>query len=193
MNRTDIINLLASKIAAKSYLEIGIDNGENFKKIAVSQKISVDPNQQSPAIYHLTSDEYFEKHNDKFDLIFIDGLHISEQVTRDINNSLHHLNEGGYIVCHDCNPPTEQHQIVPFQGGGWNGDVWKAIVKLRASNSDVDVYTVDTDHGCSVVTRGKSQLLNLSEELTYYNFDKNRKLWLNLISEQEFINILFQK
>lgn len=186
MNRTDILNILAKKINAQTYLEIGVDNGISFNNIKIPHKIGVDPNKSSPATYHLTSDEYFSSYNDQFDIIFIDGLHHCDQVERDIKNALERLNNGGYIVCHDCNPPTEEHQIVPYQGGAWNGDVWKAIVNLRRQRSDLEIFTVDTDFGCSIIHKGSTQILDSNEELTYANLDKNRKIWLNLITEQEF-------
>ena len=43
----------------------------------------------------------------KFDVIFIDGLHLAEQVERDIENSLDFIKEDGYF--YDCNPPSEWH------------------------------------------------------------------------------------
>jgi len=186
MNRTDILNILAKKINAQTYLEIGVDNGISFEKIKVSHRIGVDPNKSSPATYHMTSDEYFAHHNDKFDLIFVDGLHLCEQVEKDIENSLKRLNTGGYIVCHDANPPSEEYQIVPYSGGAWTGDVWKAIVNLRKTRRDLKIFTVDTDFGCSVIQVEPSETLEDNKELTYKNLDQNRKLWLNLISEKEF-------
>lgn len=188
MERTDIIQTLINSIGAKSYLEIGISNGANFKKIVCENKVCVDPEPLSKADYVLTSDEFF-KHNDKtFDVIFIDGLHHADQVYRDIINSLHVLREGGYIVCHDMNPQKEEHQIIPFRGGTWNGDCWKAFASLRRDRSDLEMFTVDTDYGCGIIRKGTQEPLdiNAGDELTYADFDKNRKEWLNLISPEEF-------
>jgi hypothetical protein len=83
----------------------------------------------------------------KFDLVFIDGLHFSEQVDRDIENSLQHLNPGGTIVLHDCNPTTEAIGTYPCQvHGPWTGDVWKAIAAWR-TRSEFDICVVDFDWG----------------------------------------------
>lgn len=193
MNRTNILNLIAKKIHAESYLEIGIDNGNNFSQIQVKHKIGIDPNVNNPATYHMTSDQYFNSFNDKFDLIFIDGLHEKEQVLKDIDNALKILNPNGYIVCHDCNPPTEQHQIVPYQGGDWNGDVWKAVVQLRQTRNDLSIQTVDTDYGCGIIQKAQSKTLDITDEISYVNFDKNRKLWLNLIDEKEFYDSFIEE
>jgi hypothetical protein len=40
----------------------------------------------------MTSDEFFEINKSTYDIIFIDGLHIDEQVERDIINGLKILN-----------------------------------------------------------------------------------------------------
>lgn len=193
MKRTDIINTLIKSISAKDYLEIGVYDGKNFDQIECENKIGVDPDTNSPATYHLTSDAYFELNRYKskrtFDVIFIDGLHTSEQVAKDIGNSLEILNENGYIVCHDINPTSESLQIVPYAGGLWNGDVWKAFVTLRGCRPDLEMFTVNTDWGCGVITRGGQDLIGLPEELTYAGLEKNRKLWLNLISVEEFLNM----
>jgi hypothetical protein len=188
MNRTDIINHLAKKLRADSYLEIGVWNGVNFQNIAVPYKIGVDPDPESPATLKITSDEFFSLNKQKFDLIFIDGLHHADQVEKDILNSLEILNEGGAIVCHDMNPAKEEHQVIPFNGSIWNGDCWKAFVKLRQTRSDLEMFTIDTDYGCSVIRRGSQEPLKIVGKIDYQSFDQNRVEWLNLIPPNEFYN-----
>jgi hypothetical protein len=101
----------------------------------------------------MTSDQFFAQNAEKFDLVFIDGLHWSEQVIRDIMGSLVCLNNGGIIVLHDCNPQTafaEAYPPVPGYIGDWNGDVWKAIVHFRQIPI-VDTIVGDFDHGCGII------------------------------------------
>ena len=186
MNRTDIIQLLIDKVNAKSYLEIGVSGGENFQKIRCEKKVGVDPELTSPATIFLPSDDFFQQNQDKFDVIFVDGLHHSDQVLRDINNSLEVLNDGGYIVCHDMNPEKEEHQIIPFQGGIWNGDCWKAFVQLRQERRDLEMFVVNTDYGCGVIRKGSQVPLAINEEINFQTFNKNRSQWLNLIEVNEF-------
>jgi len=188
MNRTEIIQTLIDKIDAKSYLEIGISAGDNWKKIRCDRKLSVDPEPLSKADRVLTSDEFFEKNEETFDVIFIDGLHHADQVHRDIKNSLDVLNDGGYIVCHDLNPQKKEHQVIPFTGGTWNGDCWRSFVSLRRDREDLEMFTIDTDHGCGVIRKGTQETLDIhpSTDVTYEDFDKNRKEWLNLISPGQF-------
>ena len=97
-----------------------------FQKSKLKIKVGVDPLQGGTL--RMTSDEYFKKSKDKFDLIFLDGLHTYEQTIKDINNSLNFINDNGLIIIHDCLPKKIWNQIVPRMYGHWNGDVWKAIV-----------------------------------------------------------------
>lgn len=194
MDRSEIIQSLIDKINAKSYLEIGIDSGNNFRLIRCDKKVSVDPNTDTSAMYHMTSDNFFNQNNETFDIIFIDGLHHADQVYRDITNSLKILNENGYIVCHDMNPLEESHQIIPFFSGAWNGDCWKAFVQLRCERGDLQMHVVNTDHGCGVISKGMQTPLEIDDEqLTYKSFDTNRKEWLNLISIDEFNKIYLNR
>jgi hypothetical protein len=175
---------------ASKYLEIGISNRENFDKIVCDLKVGVDPEPLSKATFCSSSDEFFKINTETFDVIFIDGLHHADQVYRDIVNSLKILNEGGVIVCHDMNPTKEEHQIIPFTSGVWNGDCWKAFVRLRQERSDLEMYTVDTDHGCSIIQKGSQETLPKDIKLTFKEFDKNRKEWLNLVDTRIFYNKL---
>ncbi len=198
--RTEIINWLIRHNNYKKHLEIGVyKSHQNFDKIIVDYKVGVDPGAEgySEATHTMTSDEFFEQNKEKFDIVFIDGLHHSEQVYKDILNSLNILNEDGTIICHDMNPTEEFRQIVPRKlaiktrkklgrrGGGWNGDCWKAFVQLRMERDDLEMYVIDTDCGLGIIRRGSQEKLE-DAELTYNNLDNNRKKWLNLISVKEF-------
>ena len=187
MLRSEIINILIKKINAKKYLEIGVYDGNNFRLINCDNKIGIDPDTTSAATHYVSSDEFFLYNKEKFDVVFIDGLHYAEQVYKDIVNSLEVLNDNGFIVCHDMNPIKEEHQLVPYQGGVWNGDCWKAFVRLRQERSDIEMYVIDTDHGCGVIKKGNQQTISNDLDLNWNNFIKNKKEWLNIISISDFI------
>lgn len=205
MNRTDIINFLIKKFSYKTYLEIGIQFGHNYKKINCKNKNGVDPNPLAlladPTVHKMTSDQYFESLNKdhKIDLIFIDGLHLDFQVSKDIDNALNHLSPNGTIVLHDCNPPTIYHarenkdEVTPAKRH-WNGTVWKAFVQARCNKSGIFSCVVDTDWGCGIIRLdSKGNLYNkipLQECLKWEIFDKNRKEIMNIISELEFVKLL---
>jgi hypothetical protein len=192
MTRTELINGLIEKYNFKTYLEIGVNTpaqpGYNWVGVNIPVKHGVDPNVETT--YKMTSDEFFEKYvTQKYDIIFIDGLHLFEQVYRDIINSLEHLEDNGIIVVHDCNPVTEITQRRDRASDSWHGDVWKSIVKLRIENPDIDICTVNTDEGCGIIKKGSQKLLVVDENtnIEEYSFlENNRKEALNLISVDEF-------
>lgn len=193
MTRSELINTLIKKNNYPSYLEIGVNTpsqpGYNWDSVQIALKHGVDPNVDTT--FKMTSDEFFENHiKMKYDIIFVDGLHIFEQAYKDIINSLQWLNDGGTIVVHDCNPTEEITQRRERASDVWHGDVWKAILKLRTENPDVEIYTVDTDEGCAVIKKGRQQLLRSNtdkdEMYAYDFFNRNRKNILNLISIDEF-------
>ncbi len=158
--RTDLINFLIVQNNYTSYLEIGIADGTNFREIIAPRKVGVDPVPGFPGICRETSDSYFSRNSEMFDIIFIDGLHLHEQVLKDVFNSLAHLNENGIIIMHDCMPFIERHQVRnPPPGESWNGDVWKAIAHLRMYNSNLSVCVLDMDCGCGIINpRGSQEL-----------------------------------
>ena len=204
-SRTEIINYLLSKTSCQNYLEIGVrDPTKNFDKIICKNKFSVDPGiefLENPVDYKMTSDDFFNLlKRDKlknmsseimFDAIFIDGLHISSQVQKDISNSLKFIKDDGFIILHDCNPPTEYHQRENYKdvnspaGILWNGTTWKAFYKYR-HNKKLFSICFDTDWGVGVLTKRKLPLFNFlnneieNEFYEYNEFNKNRNHLLNL-------------
>ena len=188
MTRTEIIQTLIDKIQGKNYLEIGMGPGTNFASIKCENMVCVDPNPTVPVTYTLTSDAFFEQNKSKFDVIFIDGLHWSEQVYKDIVNSLNILNENGYIICHDMSPNSEFIQRYPqaIPESEWTGDCWKAWVKLKSERTDLDMRVIDTDYGCGVINFGNQKLIKIDSELNWDLLNNNRKELLNLISVDEF-------
>ena len=192
MTRTEIIQLLINKVNGKRYLEIGMGPGTNFSQIKCDYKVCVDPTPTVAVTYELTSDAFFEQNNEMFDVVFIDGLHWSEQVYKDIINSLNVLNDGGYIICHDMNPHLEFIQRYPqaIPESEWTGDCWKAWVKLKTERSDLNMCVVDTDYGCGIISKGEQELIKVNEELTWELLEKNRIKLLNLVSIDKFKKML---
>jgi hypothetical protein len=192
MTRTEIINSLIQKYNYKSYLEIGVNTplqpGYNWIGIKIQTKHGVDPNVETT--FQMTSDEFFEKHiAQKYDIIFVDGLHIFEQVYKDIINSLKYLNDNGTIIVHDCNPMDEITQRRVRASDAWHGDVWKAILKLRIEEKNLEVFTVNTDEGCGIIRKGSQELLVVDKDINIYDFsylERNRENVLNLISITSF-------
>jgi hypothetical protein len=203
--RSEIINFLLNLTENNNYLEIGVrDPQDNFSKINCRNKYSVDPGiefKDNPVDFQVTSDDFFEllKENKldkldntiKFDAIFIDGLHLSNQVEKDIQNSLKYIKDTGFIILHDCNPPTAFHQRENYYfrnspaGGYWNGTTWKAFYKYR---HQAGLYSIcfDTDWGVGVISKKKYLMFNTIQneiENEYYEYrllNENRCKYLNL-------------
>ena len=193
MKRTQVINALIQKHRYKDYLEIGTYNPKlNFDLIMAPHKVSVEPYPipGSTVSFVGTSDEYFNSINDtvKFDVVFIDGLHLQEQLTLDIQNSLMHLNENGIIVCHDCLPTTEEMQTRYDSGKEWTGDVWKSIAKLRVEATHLEVRVVDTDCGCALIRFGKNVSFRSNGEdyLTYDYYNRHKAQLMNVTTIYNF-------
>lgn len=210
-SRTEVINyLLSVGVSESTYLEIGVRNPEhNFNHINASVKYSVDPGvefESNPVDFKMTSDDFFEKLRNseilsadiKFDVIFIDGLHLAEQVDRDIENALHFIKNDGFIVLHDCNPPTEWTARENYEFfhtpalGIWNGTTWKAFLKRRFDPS-IQSCCIDTDWGVGILS--KSQRLGNSIEKVnpYFEYgvlDQHRNAHLNLIDFNTLKGIL---
>lgn len=199
--RFDIINHLINKYGFTKYLEIGVEDAHCFNLINCHLKHSIDPFSDK-AVFKITSDEFFDiiKHDIEYDLIFIDGLHTFEQSIKDINNALLHIKPNGYIVIHDCNPPTEWHQrsyeeALKNNCRLWNGTVWKSFVLLRMTRPDLHMFVVDTDWGCGIIKFGNQDLITYdgissdissNNNISYHDFDNNRTKWLNLITVEQF-------
>ena len=85
-NRVSFIIAATQKFSNCRYLEIGCDNNICFNSIPVINKIGVDPDRGGNI--KDTSDNFFKNNKNRFDVIFIDGLHIYEQCRRDVINAL---------------------------------------------------------------------------------------------------------
>lgn len=210
-SRTEIINFLFSlKQNYTYYLEIGVRNPkDNFDYIKASKKYSIDPGVEfkpNPVDFKMTSDDFFQKlsinevlSNDiRFDLIFIDGLHLAEQADRDITNALKYIKDDGFIVLHDCNPPSEWHARELYSyyntpaSQHWNGTTWKAFLKWRF-NREVNSCCIDSDWGIGILSKKYQIGKNIESVNTFFEFnilDKNRKEYLNLIDFNTFKSVI---
>ncbi len=213
--RTEIINFLLGTRGniQTTYLEIGVRNPtHNFDKIRATHKYSVDPGvefAENPVDFKLKSDDFFLQLregkildlNTRFDVIFVDGLHTAEQTDRDISNSLEFISDEGFVVMHDCNPPTESHARETYDYWAspaldfWSGTTWKAFFKHR-TRKDIYSCCLDTDWGIGILSKSvnlgsPSEVKN--EFFEYSVFDQYRKESLNLISFEELKTKIVQR
>ena len=142
-NRHDVINFVSN--SHDKYLEIGVETGYTFNNVHFTNKTGVDPSPafNSDDLVKKTSDDFFESldANSLFDIVFIDGMHQTEYVLKDINNSIIYLSDNGKILLDDVIPLNNDEQLkIPikhFYDDGilktmvpWTGDVWKVLYHI---------------------------------------------------------------
>jgi hypothetical protein len=177
-----LIQELINKYHYKTYLEIGVFQGEVFFNIKCKNKIAVDPTflfskrhilKRRILNLHNFNAKYFEKTSDEFfaadadslnsiDICLIDGMHEFRYSLNDFNNVFNKLSDNGVIIIHDCNPQSEltagsyEESLNAMNvNGEWHGDVWKTIVYLRSLRKDLNVFVADCDHGLGIITKRK--------------------------------------
>lgn len=174
MSRADVVQGILSLYDNPAYLEVGVSKGVTFHSIEATRKVAVDPrfrfkarqleSEGSNATYHeVTSDTYFgEIANpaaDRFDVIYLDGLHTLEQTLRDFTNSLTFLSASGVIVVDDVYPVSyvasmpdiEEHRVVKRElnvhRGAWMGDVYRLVFFIDTFFQQLTYRTVAENHG----------------------------------------------
>ena len=190
--RKFIIQDIINKKNYKSYLEIGCFDNELFNHINCNKKVGIDP--YTGGTIRKTSDKFFEDNKEKFDCIFIDGLHTYSQVKKDIDNSLKFLNPNGIILLHDCLPNNYFEQATPRSQYIWNGDVWKAIVECRTIK-DIDTYTCYADFGIGVILNRKNQNIldikyNKFSKIKFNDYFTNYKEYMNIIEFEDLLKVI---
>lgn len=158
-------------------------------------------------LFEITSDKFFHSFAPKYlsnglDVAFVDGLHTYKQALVDVENCLKYINKRGFIIMHDCNPPDfasaypakesfndvrdmAKQGKIPGWNWNWNGDVWKAVAHLRISHPELNIFTLNTDWGLCVITRGtstelKAVTLDELDEADYHFLENDRANILNL-------------
>jgi hypothetical protein len=163
---TDALGALIQAVRARTYLEVGVQNGFNLSKIAVDTAIGVDPDlplsvnpMQGKRALHLfqeTSDAFFASPSawvwgGKIEVAFLDGMHLFEYLLRDIFNTEAMSDSRGIIALHDCMPfnvgMAARENRPELRSGphaaAWTGDVWKVVPIIRKYRPDLRVTMLD--------------------------------------------------
>ena len=100
----------------------------------------------------------------------------------------------GFVVLHDCSPPTIHHARENFYEQGpathfWNGTSWKAYQRFR-TESDKKAFVIDVDWGIGViVNHDEDPAHRLAADVNpFYEFnvmDADRKRILNLVQPMD--------
>lgn len=170
----------------KTYLEIGCDKNQVFDIINVDFKEGVDP--ARGGTIRKTSDDFFKDDNRTWDLIFIDGLHEYNQVSRDVDNALARLNPAGSIVIHDMLPMNEKQAASYPAEKSWLGDVWRLGFDLiERSNLQFNIFTFD--FGCGIITHGQQIPKLIPEKNESWKFYNDNYSHLPLITFDNYFKL----
>lgn len=159
------LNLLSREMAAcTTYLEIGAWKGETLNHVRVPFKWGVDPDPkfrldvlpQGIKVSKQTSDQFFRSlsENVRFDLVFLDGLHVAEQTCRDFLAALQHIGLGSVVLIDDVLPDDDLTALPDMNealdlklragitDGRWHGDVWKIIPTIHKFHPEVELVLI---------------------------------------------------
>jgi predicted O-methyltransferase YrrM len=214
------INRIAQHMGARSYLEIGVARGKTFNNLEFDRKVAVDPKfnfdvaefQKEGVEFHaLPSDRYFTECNgsEKFDIIFLDGLHRFQQTFRDFCNSLACAHDRTVILIDDIYP-IDVYSALPLQrdayefrrragteSPAWHGDVFKVVfaihdffpmfsyVTLKGGNPQTLLWKAPREDFSPVFDS-----LEAVERLSYFDFLKHEAV-LNLQPEKDGFNTFY--
>jgi Methyltransferase domain len=171
--RAAVIQGILSLFEAPSYLEVGVSRGATFHRVRAARKVAVDPSfrfdveaarrDHPEATYHeVPSDRYFGALIDpgeRFDVIFIDGMHTFEQTLRDLLNALLFWRRDGVIVIDDVHPSSyaasvadlDEREAVQQATGdtnaAWMGDVFRLVYFIDTMCQQFSYATTTDNHG----------------------------------------------
>ena len=195
-----INRLLESFKGSTRYLEVGVESGSTFFAVTATSKTAVDPffqfDIESAKQSHPTS-EFVEQTSDnffhacaltqKFDLVFLDGLHTWDQTYRDFCNALQFTHERSIILLDDIFPSdvyscnrdqVEAVMMRQFMSGdtanAWHGDTYKVIPLIDAFHPLLDF--------CTIISNGNPQTL-------VWRSTKSRCSRFNILESQGNLNI----
>jgi hypothetical protein len=135
------------------YLEIGVREGRSLA-LARGTTIGIDPAiklshpMPGAALFHETSDEFFESHAETvidrpLDMAFIDGLHLFEYALRDFRNVEARASSGGLVVVDDIFPNCGVQGSRFRRTRAWTGDVWRLVDCLVQERPDLILLRLD--------------------------------------------------
>ena len=190
----DLLAEIHQRRQPRVYLEIGVATGKSLALARTgTTALGVDPAtaateslvyhspENSPQLYKKTSDDFFEGRDvvkemgrPYFDVAFIDGLHLFDQVLRDFINVEKYAGPDSIVLIHDCLPINAQVATRERTTAFWTGDVWKIIPILLAVRPDLEVVTLPLQpSGVALVRRldPASKILERQYDALVQHFD----------------------
>lgn len=153
--KTEAARLVERALSANGgsrYLEVGIKNGATLQAVDAETVVGVDPFhwanvsmcRPGMTIYPQASDRYFRRlpNDERFDVVFVDGLHVFRQAYRDVLNAAAALRPGGAILIDDVVPSSAAEADPVRRTKAWTGDVYKVIIAVDRHHPELVVRIV---------------------------------------------------
>lgn len=158
MRYLEFLTRLHAALAPRTYLEIGIRNGDSLA-LAQCPAVGIDPAYDVKAelgdnvqLYRETSDEYFLRKaprahfdGERVDLAFIDGMHLAEFALRDFAYVERQTYWNSVVVFDDMFPRTIDEAARDRRTRAWTGDVYKLMGVLERERPDLELIRVGTE------------------------------------------------
>lgn len=163
----EFLAALHTHLAPRRYLEVGTETGASLSLVGCDA-IAVDPgfqlkvsptgNRRRTFFFQMPSDVFFATENvsqllgGPLDMVFLDGMHRSEFLLRDLIGAEAVCHSRSLILLHDCvplNPRMAMRKWLPGDpaekdtAGFWTGDVWKLLPTLRKYRPDLRLHVLD--------------------------------------------------
>ncbi len=172
---SDRIGKIALVTGARSYLEIGVYDGQTFTNVPLARRVAVDPafrfdwqawQGHGTDLHQTTSDDFFRRGIEIFDIIFIDGLHTFEQAFRDFCATQGLAHRATVWIIDDTWPNDAfsiERSVAATQAlrrhhgltsNAWHGDVFRTAFAIHDFFPTFDFRTVTGNgNGQTIVVR----------------------------------------
>ena len=164
---TDFFRFLDAHLRPQSYFEIGTHLGRSLKAFTCDAacvdpcfmlEVDVLSGRGRTLFYQMTSDAFFAAYDLRTifprgpDICFLDGMHRSEHLLRDLIHTERSCHPRSIILMHDCLPVNARMALRTHEPGdpsegswqhAWTGDVWKIVPLLRKHRPDLVVQVFD--------------------------------------------------
>ena len=160
----NVLSRFHKDLKPRNYLEIGVRTGKSLA-LATGNAVGVDPDPdikvtlpETAEVIRQESDVFFEEASHpilktKPDLVFIDGMHLFENVLRDFMHVEKISGPQTVVVIDDVLPNLPEQATRQRHTRVWTGDVWKIHACLQKYRPDLQLVLLDTSPtGLLVVT-----------------------------------------
>ncbi len=212
-----VLRWLHEHLRPRVYVEIGVLRGDtmllaNPDTVAVGVDPAADvqaPLPRNARLFRMTSDDFFQREeldaicaSDSLGLAFVDGLHLFEQVIRDVHGLMDYAGPETIVALHDTVPLNAETSTRVRRTEFHTGDVWKAVVYLRAHWPELRVLTIPAAPTGITLLRGfgarqtatpDGALLSRIAALDWPYFEQHHTRFLNLgLNEQAALHSFCQ-